>query len=251
MRRIAVINQKGGVGKTTITANLGHALVLAGYKVTVIDLDPQGHLSTCLGIFRPPQKGMDEVLLNGMDIATVTMVTRESLSLVPAGGQLGEVEQLHDGGAARARLLVDGLKDQFIGQDFVLMDCPPSSGLLVTNAIFAADEVLIPTSGDYLSLTGLANLMSTLKKFEPYRKKPLDKWIELSRFVNRRRLANEVKEKLLKHFPNQVLATPISEAAVMAECPGVGRTIFEYRRTSRSAKEFAALADDLIHTRCM
>jgi chromosome partitioning protein len=251
MRRIAVINQKGGVGKTTITANLGHALALAGHRVTVIDLDPQGHLSTCLGIFRPPQHGMDEVLLNEVDIASVTMVTRESLVLVPAGNRLADVEQMHDGGAARARLLIDGLKDQFEGQDFLLMDCPPSSGLLVTNAIFAADEVLIPTSGDYLSLTGLANLMVTLKKFEPYREKPLEHWIELSRFINRRRLANEVKEKLLKHFPNRVLATPISEAAVMAECPGVGRTIFEYRRTSRSAKEFSALAEDLIEKRCM
>jgi chromosome partitioning protein len=93
--------------------------------------------------------------------------------------------------------------------------------------------------------------MVTLKKFEPYREKPLEHWIELSRFINRRRLANEVKEKLLKHFPNRVLATPISEAAVMAECPGVGRTIFEYRRTSRSAKEFSALAEDLIEKRCM
>ena len=251
MRRIAVINQKGGVGKTTITANLGHALALAGHRVTVIDLDPQGHLSTSLGIFRPPHQGMDEVLLQEMDIESVTMVTRESLSLVPAGNRLAEVEQLHDGGASRAKLLLDGLQGRFEEQDFLLMDCPPSSGLLVTNAIFAADEVLIPMSGDYLSLTGLAKLVATLKRFAPYREKPLQQWVELSRFVSRRRLANEVKEKLLKHFPNRVLATPISEAAVMAECPGAGRTIFEYRRTSRSAKEFASLAQDLIEKRSM
>ena len=251
MRRIAVINQKGGVGKTTITANLGHALALAGYRVTVIDLDPQGHLATCLGIFRPPHQGMDDVLLNEADIESVAMITRESLTLVPAGEQLADVEHKHDGGASRAKLLLNGLHNHFVNQDFILMDCPPSSGLLVTNAIFAADEVLIPTSGDYLSLTGLAKLMATLKKFAPYREKPLEKWVELSRFVGRRRLANEVKEKLLKHFPKRVLATPISEAAVLAECPGVGRTIFEYRKTSRSAKEFTALAQDLVERRSM
>ena len=251
MRRIAVINQKGGVGKTTITANLGHALALAGKRVTVIDLDPQSHLATSLGIFRPPHKGMDEVLLEDGDIDSAVMVTRESLSLVPAGDRLGEVEQLHDGGAARAKLLQNALKGRFEDQDFVLFDCPPSSGLLVTNVIFAVDEALIPVSGDYLSLTGLARMVATLKKFAPYREQPLEQWIELSRFFPRRRLAKEVKEKLLRHFPNRVLATPISEAAVMAECPGAGRTIFEYRGKSRSAEEFELLAQDVIEKRNM
>jgi chromosome partitioning protein len=249
MRRIAVINQKGGVGKTTITTNLGHALALAGHRVGVIDLDPQGQLAASFGIFRAPAKGLDRVLLNGVDIEAVAIGARDLLLLVPSGSGLEEVENLREGGVARAGLMRSALEGAFKGTDFLLFDCPPSSGMLVANAIFAADEALIPVSGDYLSLNGLAKMMATLKKFEAFIEKPLQIWIELNRYFPRRRLAKEVHEKLLKHFPGQLLATPIKEAAVIAECPGVGRTIFEYRASSQSASEFTKLAEDLVRRR--
>ncbi len=251
MRRIAVINQKGGVGKTTITANLGHALALLGHRVTVIDLDPQGQLAASFGIFRPPSKGIDQVLLDGLDIESVRVSARDLVTLIPAGNRLHKVEELQEGGAARARMLQTALQGKLQDQAFVLYDCPPSSGMLVANAVFAADEVLIPVSGDYLSLNGLAKMMATLKKFEPFLEKPLQQWIELSRLIPRRRLAKEVQAKVLEHFPGRVLATPIREAAVMAECPGAGRTIFEYRGSSRSAKEFNLLAQDVVERRTM
>ncbi|KRT56415.1 ParA family protein [endosymbiont of Ridgeia piscesae] len=251
MRRIAVINQKGGVGKTTITTNLGHALALKGYRVTVVDLDPQGQLAASLGMFRPPVEGVDQVLLNGAELESAVINTRDLLQLVSAGNNLQQVEELRGGGAARASILKNALEGQFSDQDFILFDCPPSAGILVSNAMFAADEVLIPVSGDYLSLSGLAKMMMTLKRFEPYLEKPHEKWIEMSRVYPRRRLFREVCNKLLGHFPGQVLANPIKEAAVMAECPGVGRTIFEYRRSSQSAKEFEALATDLLERRTM
>lgn len=246
MRRIALINQKGGVGKTTITTNLGHALALAGHRVTVIDLDPQGQLASSYGIFRAPAKGIDQVMLKSADIASVKQGIRDLLTLIPAGNHLQEIEQLHDGGASRAQLLKQALDGALDDQAFVLFDCPPSSGLLVANAIFAADEALIPVSGDHMSLNGLAKMLLTIKKFEPYLSKPLREWIVLNRYFPRRRLAKEVSEKLKTHFPGQLIPTPIKEAAVIAECPGIGRTIFEYKPGSQSAKEFRALASDLL-----
>ncbi len=249
MRIIAVINQKGGVGKTTITANLGHALQIAGHRVMLIDMDPQAQLTTSLGIFRLPKKGIDTVLLDQTLLKTVEIHTRENIVLVPAGSQLMEVEHLNNGGVSRATLLDVALQQQNPQQDFILIDCPPASGLLSANAIMAADEVLIPVSGDYLSLNGVAHLLTTLKKFEALRSATLQRWVVMSRFHTRRRLSKEVRSKLIGHFPNRVLRTEIKEAAALAECPAVGRTIFEFRRTSSSAQGFTQLAQDLVERR--
>jgi len=249
MRIIAVINQKGGVGKTTVTANLGHALQKAGSKVMLIDMDPQGQLTTSLGIFKMPSHGIDSVLLDQASLKAVEIHTRENLVLMPAGLRLIEIEQLNDGGISRAALLDGALQKENLDYDYVLIDCPPASGLLSANAIMAADEVLIPVSGDYLSLNGVAHLLGTLKKFESLRTKNLQQWIVMSRFHTRRRLSQEVRSKLLKHFPGKVLQTEIREAAALAECPAVGRTIFELRRTSHSAESFTQLAQDLAERR--
>jgi chromosome partitioning protein len=246
MRSIAVINQKGGVGKSTISANLGHALALAGKRVTVLDLDPQGHLTASLGIFRNPARGVADLMLAQANPRQLAVRSRDHLSLLPAGQRLGEVETLHEGGANRAHLLRKALAGNLDDQDFVLIDCPPSSGLLVANAVLAVDEALVPVTGDYLGLNGLAQLMQSLKGFQPFRDKPLRHWIVLSRYHPRRRLSGEVRQRLLEHFDGRVLQGSIREAAVLAECPGVGRTIFEYRAGSRSAEEFRQLAGELI-----
>ncbi len=215
----------------------------------LIDMDPQAQLTTSLGIFRLPKKGIDTVLLDQTPLETVEIHTRENMVLVPAGSRLMEVEHLNDGGVNRATLLNAALKLQKPQQDFILLDCPPASGLLSANAIMAADEVLIPVSGDYLSLNGVAHLLATLKKFEVLRTTALQQWVVMSRFHVRRRLSKEVRSKLINHFPNRVLKTEIKEAAALAECPAVGRTIFEFRRTSSSAQGFTQLAQDLIERR--
>jgi len=246
MRSIAVINQKGGVGKTTITANLGHALFLAGKRTTVVDLDPQGHLAASLGIFRKPKRGVADLMLGEARLDQLAIRSRDHLILLPAGERLGDINELVNGGASRGQMLRNALNGDLADQDVVLFDCPPTAGLLMANAVLAADEVLVPVTGDYLGLNALAQLMQTLKGFQAFRDKPLKHWIELSRFQPKRRLAREVSQKLEQHFPGKVLGTPVREAAVLAECPGVGRTIFEYRSGSRSAKEFKALAGDLI-----
>lgn len=251
VRRVAIVNQKGGVGKTTITANLGHALALQGRRVMLVDLDPQAQLTTSLGIFQLPSHGIDAVLMGQMELAAVGIHSRDNLVLVPPGKQLAEVDRRHGDDLERSRLLREALEQEMPDLDFLLFDCPPAAGILTANALMAADEALIPVTGDYLGLNGVAYLLATLKRFDAFRQQPLGQSIVVSRLHARRRLAREVQEKLLSHFSNKVLATPISEAAVLAECPAAGRTIFEYRHRSRSAEEFMSLARDLIEGRTL
>ncbi len=246
MNIIAVLNQKGGVGKTTISTNLSHALAMAGKQVTAIDLDPQGHLTASLGIFKPPAHGICDVLSGDRKLDSVRIDTREGLHLIPAGTRLRELEEQGGDIKEKMHLLREAITGIPSDQDFVILDCPPASGLLAANAILAVDEVMVPVSGDYLSLNGLAHLMITLKRFDAIRDKPIRKRIVLSRFNERRRLSREVLEKLRQYFPGMILQTPVREAAVLAECPGAGRTIFEYRGGSASAQDFKKLAQDVI-----
>ncbi len=251
MQMMAVVNQKGGVGKTTTTVNLAHALVLAGKKVTVIDIDPQGHLAVSLGVNDTPLPGMDEVLLSDADINDYWMEVRDGLHLVPAGPRLGDVELLAQGGAARGFKLREALNGYFDDQDFVLLDCPPASGLLVVNALVASDEILVPVSGDYLGLRGLVYLVNTCKRLEGLLKRGIARSIVLTRYHQRRRLAREVRAKLKNYFPGEVFATPIREVSALAECTSHGKTIFEYRRRSNGALDYHALARDLMDGRMM
>ncbi len=246
MRIISVINQKGGVGKTTTTANLAHALALAGNKVTVIDLDPQSHLASSLGINGREYAGMDEVLLAEAPIAGLMIKVRENLHLVPAGADLGQIEHLADGGSKKGARLKQALTGNLLDQDYILIDCPPASGLLAVNALLASNEVLIPVTGDYLSLEGLSFLMATIKNFEQKLGQKLKERIVLTRYHSRRRLPKEILAKILEYFPDKIFATHIREAAALAECPGMGKTIFEYRSTNNGAIDYKALAEDLI-----
>ena len=248
-RVIAVINQKGGVGKTTVTTNTSHGLARRGKKVLAIDLDPQGQLTSSLGVNDRDIEGIEYCLLGELELADILYEARASLDLAPVGAGLIDIERLTEGGAARGRMLSEALSGRISDYDYVLIDCPPTSGLLVVNALFATQEVLIPMTGDYLGLQGLAHLTATLKNFEAALHREYTKWIVFSRFVPRRRLSNDVKAKLLGHFPDRVLATDISESVTLAECPGFGRTIFEYSGKSRSAQEYASLVDDLIEGR--
>jgi len=245
-RIIAVLNQKGGVGKTTITTNLVHGIARKGYEVLAIDLDPQAQLTTSLGMAQRDLKGLDECLLEEVSLSDVSYPVRENLELIPAGSELSEVERLAEGGVSRGMLLKNALNNHIDKYDYVLIDCPPSSGLLVVNAIFATHEVLIPMTGDYLALQGLSHLMATLKNFEQALGHKLKQWLVLSRFQARRRLSQEVRDKLIEHFPDKVLATEISESVVLAESPSYGETIFEYKPSSKSAAEYESLVDDLI-----
>lgn len=244
---MAILNQKGGVGKTTTSINLAHAMALRGKKVTAIDMDPQGHLTTGFGMETRPQKGMAEVLMEEESFADMRVQARENLQLLPAGTRLSEVEQSVRG-IRGGNLLNEELK-AIKKQDFVFIDCPPSAAILTMNAILASTEMIIPVSSDYLALHGLSRLMGILKHIEERLNHKMKTWVLLTRFHGRRRLANEVRDKLVQHFPGRVLATSIREAVALAESPSYGKSIFEYQKRGNGAADYNALADDLLKGR--
>jgi len=151
MRLFAVINQKGGVGKTTTVANLAYALAERGKQVTVIDLDPQGSLSASLGMDTRNMAGIDEVLMGDSDINDVIQIARENLFLIPAGSKLAQIEQMSEGSSAQAKRLNTALKE-LDGQDFVFIVCSRASGLFVICALFAVHVVIHRVFSGYLSV---------------------------------------------------------------------------------------------------
>ncbi len=252
VRIVAIINQKGGVGKTTTTANLCHAIAESGAKVTAIDLDPQGHLAVALGITEHCKGGIDEAMLKERMIHQQLIPVRDNLQLITPGGKLKEIEHLAGRKASpRGVLLKDALHEGLDDQDFIFIDCPPSSGLLVANALIAADEILIPMASDFLALQGLSHLMGTIKRFEKALKKEYKTLLVMSRYSPNRRISKQVLNVLLTHFPEQVLSTVIRETALLAECPSFGKTILEYSPKSRSARDFRSLAHDFLEGKVM
>lgn len=248
---ISVINQKGGVGKTTTTLNLSHALAQHGKKVLVIDLDPQAHLTAGYGVLQREQEGIADVLLGEAGLRDVIEEVRENVSIIPAGSRLGELEHLTEGGSKRGFLLKEALEHNVKEFDFVLVDCPPSSGILGMNALLASEEVLVPVSGDFFALQGLSRLMSIFQHIEDTLKRKTKKWVVLTRFHERRKLAKEVKGKILSYFPDCVLQTAIRETVALAESPGFGQTIFEYQPKCNGANDYRELAADVIESRVL
>ena len=243
------MNQKGGVGKTTTTINLGHALALAGHKVTLLDMDPQGQVSTGLGISND-QGGLDEVLLTGEALDDMIISARDRLDIVPAGTYLSDFEHVTEGGSSRGQKLKRAIENSsLVEQDFVLIDCPPSSGLLGVNAMFAADEIIVPVSGDYLSLQGLSRMMHILKRAESMIGREINLWLVTTRMQMRRRLTQEVRKRVLKYFPGRVFNTVIRENVSLAESPSFGKTIFDYKASSAGAEDYQSLAQDLLSGR--
>lgn len=251
MRIIAVINQKGGVAKTTTTVNLGHALALSGHRVTLLDLDPQGHLATYLGVNERNITGLDRVLLSDAPVEQAVLQVRDNLRLIPAGARLDRVEQLSEGRLDVSKRLKAAILAQQDSCDYLLIDCPPSSGLLVIFALYSAQEVLIPVNGDYLSLHGLSHFLGTLKNVESALGHSIKFTLALTRFHPRRRLSQSIVHKLLDYFPGRLLATPVREAAALAEAPSFGKTIFEYAPSSYGSDDYRALASDLMSGRMM
>lgn len=245
MRVLACVNQKGGVGKTTVSANLAYALSMQGYKVLTLDLDPQGHLGQCFGFFQNNRAGADALFRGLQPLHSLIVTLSETLAFLPAGPDLRKLESA---GKAKGRglLLKKALLPIEDEYDFVLLDCPPSSGFLVVNALAIANELVIPVTADYFGMSGLSMLLSTVKDFERVLGHYNRKWFVVSRLQNRK-LSDDVLSKLNHYFGRDLVPVHINERAVLAECPSYGQPVMAYAPTSPSSQEFASLAQHIIH----
>lgn len=259
MRRIAIINQKGGVGKTTTAVNLSAALAQIGQRVCVLDLDPQAHSTTHLGV-EPDGKlpSMYDVLIDSKPLAEVRRSVGERLSLVGSDINLAAAEVELAGVVGREVILRDLLEQDTERFDFVFMDCAPSLGVLTLNALAAAHEVFIPLQPHFLALHGMGKLMETTalvaKRINPALKVT---GVILSMYESSTKLAQEVIRDLHEFLEKsrgtnvpwadaRMFETRIRRNIKLAECPSFGQSIFAYAPTCNGAEDFTALAKEVL-----
>ncbi|MGB4596029.1 MAG: ParA family protein [Anaerolineaceae bacterium] len=245
-----IVNQKGGVGKTTTTINLGAYLGSFGQKTLLIDLDPQANATSCLGIDRHTiENGTYEVLIGSQPITDqILHNSRFKLSLLPSSPNLAGAEiEMIDLSERETRLhkLVSGLTSHY---DYILIDCPPSLGLLTLNGLIAArDGVIIPVQTEYLALEGLGQLTQTLTRVRQNLFPDLTiRGVLLTMFDGRTNLATDVMKEVQKFFPEQVFNTFIPRSVRLAEAPSFGMPISVYSPDSSGAKAYRSLAMELL-----
>ncbi|MEU6264359.1 ParA family protein [Saccharopolyspora shandongensis] len=251
-RIITVANQKGGVGKTTSTVNLAAGLALHGLKVLVIDLDPQGNASTALGVeHRSGVPSVYEVLLGEINIADAAAQSTQSKNLwcVPAtidlaGSEIELVTMVAREGRLKEALNSDAMEQ--LAPDYVLIDCPPSLGLLTVNALVAAYEVLIPIQCEYYALEGLGQLLRNIELVQAHLNPAL--WVStilLTMYDGRTKLADQVTAEVRGHFGDLALRTVIPRSVKISEAPGFGQTVLTYDPGSRGSMSYLDAAREI------
>ncbi|MBO1306348.1 ParA family protein [Enterococcus sp. 669A] len=248
-RIISVANQKGGVGKTTTTVNLGACLAFIGKKVLLIDSDAQGNATSGLGIRKPDVKeDIYDVLVNEVPIKeTIIQTERENLSIVPATLQLAGAEIELTSMMARESRLKGALSDVTDDYDFILIDCPPSLGHLTINAFTASDAILIPVQCEYYALEGLSQLLNTVRLVQKHFNPELEiEGVLLTMYDARTNLGAEVVEEVRRYFQEKVYDTIIPRNVRLSEAPSHGKPIIDYDPRSKGAEVYQALAKEVL-----
>ena len=242
---IAILNQKGGVGKTTTTINVAAYLAKMGRSVLVVDLDPQGNATSGFGLQKNNEVTTYDVLINGALIGqAIKDVDVEGISIIPANAELAAAEIELVAREDREQLLKTALAHT--SHDYVLIDCPPSLGLLSVNALVAADWVLIPVQAEYYALEGLTQLLSTVQRVRQGLNPNLELLgVAVTMFDGRTSLSDSVYKELQKHFGAKLFKTVIPRNVRLAEAPSHGKTILEHDKWSRGARAYKALAKEI------
>lgn len=261
MRTIAVMNQKGGVGKTTTAVNVSAALAASGAKVALIDLDPQAHASLHFGVtFESEFPSVYDVLVNDESLAAVRRQVAENLWLVPAHLDLAAADFELSSVFGREMILRDKIAADDMEFDYIIVDCPPSLGVLTLNALSAVEEVFIPLQPHFLALHGLSKLLQTVelvsKRLNP---KLRVSGVVLCMFESRATLAKEVAGDVRAFFENRGPGSTWSDAIVfetcirrnvrLAEAPSFGQSIFDYDPRSNGAEDYGALTKEIVAMR--
>ena len=247
-RIISIANQKGGVGKTTTAVNVGTMLAKKGKKVMLIDCDPQGNATSGLGIDKDAEYSLYDVLINEVDIKqTLQDTCLSNLKICPANMNLAgaEVELVNQmSREQRMKSSLEGVRDEF---DFILIDCPPSLGLVTLNAFTASDSVLIPVQCEYFALEGLGQLLNTINLVKKHLNKSLEiEGAVLTMYDIRTNLSNQVVKEVKKYFGDKVYKTVIPRNIKLSEAPSYGMPIMLYDGKSKGARCYEKLTKEIL-----
>ena len=243
---IAVVNQKGGVGKTTTAVNLAAALTERGLRVLVCDFDPQANATSGFGIYKRRVKHTSYHMLIEEAAAFQTVVQTKFADVIPSSADLAGAGVELIGMERRERQLRKGLETLREQYDVIFIDCPPSLEMLTLNGLVAADGILIPVQCEYYALEGLSDLMATLRSVKRKLNPTLDIFgVILTMFDGRTNFSTQVAQEVRRHFPGKVFTTSIPRNVRLAEAPSHGLPITAYDRTSRGAVAYRELAEEV------
>ena len=248
-RIIALANQKGGVGKTTSAVNIAASLGVLGNKVLLVDLDPQGSATSSLGIAKKTLRyTIADVLIGGCRTADAILTTSfRGLEVLPANIALAATEyDLLEGEGAESHLR-NALAPLKLDYDYIILDCPPSLGMLTVNAMVAADGVVIPMQCEFFALEGLTQLMMTIQRMKKrYKPNLMVVGILVTMYNGRLTLSSQVMNELKKHYRDRVFDTTISRNVKLSEAPGFGMPVYYHDKGAKGAKEYLKAASELI-----
>lgn len=246
---IAVSNQKGGVGKTTSAVNLAAAFGAMGKKTLLVDVDPQGNATSGVGVDRrAAKKTTYDILVNETPAAEAVIQTRfKNLSVIPSSLDLAAAELEIVDRDKREALLKNAILPIKSEYDYIFIDCPPSLGLVTTNALNCSDTVMIPIQCEYYALEGLSQLMNTVRRVKRLYNPHLDiEGVILTMYDGRLNLTQQVVGEVKKYFPRRVYSTPIPRGVRISEAPSYGMPVIYYDATCKGAKAYTELAEEIL-----